>query len=619
MTETPDNLPWRSIPQMLRSVAQEHPDNPCVSFKRGGGYLSFTYSEFYTRVLMTTRGLRKAGINPGDKVAIFSENRAGWAIADMGILAAKAVSVPIYTTSTGKQAAYIIHHSGARIVFISNRQQYEKLLVVRDQIPHVDMVVSFDRFLGEKDLPVYTLNQLSEVSHPITDQERRDIEAHITAIAPDDLMTIIYTSGTTGDPKGVMLSHYNIAINAWNGLEHTGRHWMINGTFLSFLPLSHVLERTAGYYAVLMCGAHIAFAENINTVVENIKEVRPTSMVSVPRLFEKIHSRIYESVHQMTPVKRRLFHRGIDIGRRYVYRRYIDRQNTGLVGLQYKFYDWLIFRKIRNRFGGNLKFCISGGAPLDTKINEFMWILGIPVFEGYGLTETSPVVSVNSIKEIRFGSVGRPIKDTQLKLAEDGELLVKGPQVMLGYYRNDELTRESIHDGWMRTGDIARIDDDGYLYIVDRKKELIVTAGGKNIAPQPLENGLKLDKFISQTYIHGDRQPYLVALLTPNLERLLEFSQQHKISYLGVDDLVANPRVLELYNERVEQFNKDLPPHETIKKFALLPREFSIEGGELTPTLKLKRKEIYSLYQSRIDALYQQSEDGPLADHGDSQ
>ncbi|MFO7766894.1 MAG: long-chain fatty acid--CoA ligase, partial [Pelovirga sp.] len=581
MTDSSQQMPWRSIPQMLRSVAQEHPDNPCVSFKRGGGYLSFTYSEFYTRVLMTTRGLRKAGVKPGDKVAIFSENRAGWAIADMGILAGGAVTVPIYTTSTGNQAAYIIHHSGARLIFISSRQQYEKLLAIRDQIPAVEMVVSFDRFLGEKNLPVYTLNQLSEIFHSISDQESRDIEAHITAINPDDLMTIIYTSGTTGKPKGVMLSHNNIGINAWNGLNHTGRQWMQNGTFLSFLPLSHVLERTAGYYAVLMCGAHITFAENINTVVENINEVRPTAMVSVPRLFEKIHSRIYESVHQMPPIKRRLFHRAVSIGRHYVYRRYIDRQKTGLLGLEYAFYDWLIFRKIRKKFGGNLKFFICGGAPLDTRITEFMWILGIPVFEGYGLTETSPVVAVNSLKEIRFGSVGRPIKDTQLKLAADGELLVKGPQVMQGYFRDETLTRQSIHNGWLKTEDMARIDDDGYLYIVDRKKEMIVTAGGKNIAPQPLENSLKLDKFISQVYIHGDRKPYLVALLTPNLERLLEFSQQHRISYLGVDDLVANPHVLALYQERIDQFNHDLPSHETIKKFALLPREFSIEGGEL--------------------------------------
>ena len=616
MTKTTKPLPWRSIPQMLRNVAQDVPDHPCISFKRGGGYLSFSYQEFYTRVLMTARGLRKAGIKPQDKVAILSENRVGWAIADMGILAARAVTVPIYATSTGHQAAFIIHHSGARIVFISNRQQYEKLLVIREQIPHVDMVISFDRFLGEKSLPVYTLYQLSETSHPITAEEQREIEAHISAINPDDLMTIIYTSGTTGEPKGVMLTHFNVAINAWSSLEHTGHTWR-DGTFLSFLPLSHVLERTAGYYAVLMCGSHIAFAESINTVVENINEVKPSAMISVPRLFEKIHSRIYESVHQMTPIKRQLFHVAVKIGRAYVYRRYITRRPTALLGLQYSFFDWLIFRKIRKKFGGKLKFFISGGAPLDTTINEFMWILGIPVFEGYGLTETSPVVAVNSLRENRFGSVGRPLSQTELKLTAEGELLVKGPQVMLGYYRNNELTHQVLSDGWLHTGDTARIDEDGYLYIIDRRKEIIITAGGKNIPPQPLENSLKLDKYISQAYIHGDRKPYLVALLTPNLERLLEYSHLHKISYLGLDDLVTNPRVLALYDERLEQFNRELAPHETIKKFVLLAREFSIEGGELTPTLKLKRKDIYSLYKNRIDALYEQT-NGALFNHGGS-
>ncbi len=615
MTETTHPLPWRSLPHMLRSVARKHPDNPCISFKRGGAYLSFSYQEFYTRVLMTARGLRKAGIKTRDRVAILSENRAGWAIADMGILSAQAVTVPIYATSTGHQAAFIIHHSGARIVFISSRQQYEKLLVIREQIPHVEMVISFDRFLGEKSLPVYTLYQLSEISHPITTEEQRDIETAISAIHPDDLMTIIYTSGTTGEPKGVMLTHNNVGINAWNGLEHTGRAWMA-GTFLSFLPLSHVLERTAGYYAVLMCGSHIAFAENINTVVDNINEVRPAAIISVPRLFEKIHSRVYESVHQMPRLKRQLFHHAVRIGRSYVYRRYIDRQPTGLLGLRYALFDWLIFRRIRKKFGGNLKFFISGGAPLDIKINEFMWIIGIPVFEGYGLTETSPVVAVNRLRENRFGSVGRAIPQTHLKLTADGELLVKGPQVMQGYYRNDELTRQSFHDGWLKTGDIARIDEQGYLYIIDRKKEIIVTAGGKNIPPQPLENSLKLDKYISQAYLHGDHKPYLVALLTPNLERLLEYSHQHNINYLGLDDLVANPRVLALYADRLEQFNRELAPHETIKKFVLLPREFSIEGGELTPTLKLKRKDIYALYQRQIDALYEPTRENSFIDHG---
>ncbi len=596
-------LPYRSIPQMLQINAGKYADQPAVSYKRGGAYLTLSYEQFYTRILMAARGLRKAGMQAGDKVAIFSENRAGWIIADLGIQSALGIGVPIYATNTGAQAAYVINHSGSRIVFVSDRLQYEKLLAVRDQIPQVELVISFERFLGERDLPVYTLYQLSEISHPITADEQGEIEEQIAAIDPEDLITIIYTSGTTGQPKGVMLTQHNMVINAWDGVQRAGEESMA-GTFLSFLPLSHVLERSAGYHAVLMGGGQIAFAEDVNKVVENIVEVKPTTMVSVPRLFEKIYSRVYENTHLLSPFKRQMFHQGIETGREYIYQKYIKCQPTGLLGLKYWFYDKLVFRKIRNRFGGNLKFFICGGAPLDKTINEFMWIIGIPVFEGYGLTETSPAVTLNSLYENRFGSVGRALGDAEFKLADDGELLIKGSMVMRGYYRNEEATADAFVDGWFKTGDIARIDDQGFVYIVDRKKEIIVTAGGKNIAPQPLENTLKLDKYISQAYVHGDKKPYLVAILTPNLERLIEFSHEKRINYLGVDDLVANDQVQQLFAQRIALFNQDLPAYESIKKFIVLPREFSAEGGELTPTMKLKRKEIYHSYKDKIEHLY---------------
>ncbi len=598
-----EKLSCHSLPQMLRQAALQHAGNKALSYKRSGSYLTLSYQQFYTRVLMAARGLRKAGVRPGDNVAIFSENRAGWAISDFGIQAAGGVSVPIYATNTGVQAAYVINHCGAKIVFVSGRLQYEKLLGVRDLIPQVELIVSFERFLGDRCLPVYTLYQLSEISHPLTDEEKNRIESEIESIGPEDLATIIYTSGTTGDPKGVMLSQNNLLQNGMTGLQHLGG--MDRGeTFLSFLPLSHVLERTAGYHAALMTGSHIAFAENVNTVVENILEIKPTAMVSVPRLFEKIYSRIYENVHLSSPLKRKLFHRAVEVGRDYVQKRYIAQQPLGLLASKYRFYDRLVFRKVREKFGGNLRFFISGGAPLDKTINEFMWIIGIPVFEGYGLTETSPAVTLNNLQQNRFGSVGTALAGTELKLAADGELLVKGPQVMRGYYKNEKATAETIVDGWLKTGDIARIDAQGFVTIVDRKKEIIVTAGGKNIAPQPLENQLKLDKYISQAFVYGDAKPCLVALLTPNLERLIELGHQEQLDYLAVEELVANPRVLQLYGERIAQFNRNQPSYQTIKRFALLPREFSIEGGELTPTLKLKRKAIYSLYQDRIDQLY---------------
>jgi long-chain acyl-CoA synthetase len=365
-----------------------------------------------------------------------------------------------------------------------------------------------------------------------------------------------------------------------------------------------VLERTGGYYATLLNGSHIAFAENAKGVMENMLEVRPTSMVSVPRLFEKIYAKIHESVQQMPPFRRNIFYKAIEVGREYVNKKYITKEPLGLLGLKYKFYDKLVFQKIRARFGGRLSHFLCGGAPLDKTINEFMWIIGLPVYNGYGLTETSPGVAISGVGMVRFDSVGKALRETELKLAPDGELLVKGPQVMLGYYKNDEATLEAMEDGWFKTGDIARIDEEGFVYIVDRKKELIVTAGGKNIAPQPIENELKLDQYISSAIVFGDRKPYLVAIITPDVEALAEHARQEKISYSTFEELVRNPRIKELYAARIKELNKSYPPYKTIKYFALVANDFSIEGGELTPTLKLKRKIILEKYKDIIEDLY---------------
>jgi long-chain acyl-CoA synthetase len=322
----------------------------------------------------------------------------------------------------------------------------------------------------------------------------------------------------------------------------------------------------------------------------------------------------------MSNIQQRLFHYAVDLGRRYVNTRFVQKRSVGFLGLKYKLLDGVVFKKVRSRFGGKMKFFICGGAPLDKTIYEFMWIIGIPVFQGYGLTETSPAVTLANRDEIRFDSVGKTLEHTEVKVAEDGELLVKGPQVMQGYYRNKRATEEAFEDGWFKTGDIAKIDDEGYVYIVDRKKEIIVTAGGKNIAPQPLENELKLDKYISQAYVFGDAKPYLVALLTPNIERLIDFGRDEKLDYIDVEDLVTHTKVRDLYRERIQSLNSRLPSYETIKYFTLLPREFSIEGGELTPTLKLKRKEIHSLYRDKIENMYGNNGDGkeqaPQPTHG---
>lgn len=596
-------MPYKSIPDMLRHHAATLKGKLALKFRKQGRYVTLSYAEFYHRALMVARGLKKCGIQPGDKVAILSENRAGWVIADMGILIAGAVTVPVYSTSTPEQIEYLINHSEARFVFVSNKFQYTKLLKVRAAIPQVRQVVSFERFLGESSLPVCTFYQLSEIDVPVTDDERSELEIGIDRLTPDDLVTIIYTSGTTGIPKGVMLSHGNVLFDA-SACIRKAAALTEREVALSFLPLSHVFERTIGYYSIIMLGALMAFADSIEKVPENMLDVKPTVIVSVPRLFEKIHSRIFETVHKMPVVKRWLFHWALRIGRRYVQQKYVERQPVPLVTLcEYRLADTLIFRTLRDRFGGNMRTFCSGGAPLDKSINEFFWIIGIPVLEGYGLTETSPVLSLNTLEAVRFGSVGTLLEQTEARCDSDGEILVRGPQVMSGYYKDPEATAEAFQDGWFRTGDVGHMDN-GFVYITDRKKELIITAGGKNIAPQPIENELKLDKYISQAFVYGDRKPYLTALLVPNFDRVVEYAREHHVNYYDMDDLVMHEPIEELLEQRVAEINGRLAPYETIKKFVLLPRDFSIEGGELTPTLKFRRKQIYEKYKDRIERMY---------------
>ncbi len=596
------NPMYRSVPDMLRSNAREFSSRLALKYRKQGAFVTLTYAAYYERALMVSRGLGKMGVKQGDRIAVLSENRAGWVIADMGILCTGSVTVPIYPTNTPEQIEYMINHSGAKIVFVSGKFQYGKLLKVRAAIPGVELVVSFERFLGDPGLPVTTFYQLSEIDSPITPEEKKEIEAKIDLIKQEDMLTLIYTSGTTGVPKGVMLSHNNILTNTRYMTEQSGAI-NENDVVLSFLPLSHILERTAGYYMTIRNGALLTFADSIEKVPENMMEIQPTVMVSVPRLFEKIYHRIFENAHQMPSVKKALFHWAVEVGKQYVAATYIHKHPSSLLNIKYALADKLIFSKVRARFGGRMKLFCSGGAPLDKNINEFFWVIGIPIFEGYGLTETSPAISFNNFAHIRFGSVGFPLPETELKIAADGEILVKGPQIMLGYYNNPEATAEVFQDGWLKTGDIGHIDE-GFVFITDRKKEIIITAGGKNIAPQPIENELKMDKYVSSAFVHGDRKPYITALIVPNIERLLEFAKEHHIHYFELDDLVMHDPVQKLFEQRLADINSRLAPYETIKKFVLLPHDFSIEGGELTPTLKLRRKIIYEKYKHRIEDMY---------------
>jgi long-chain acyl-CoA synthetase len=595
-------LPFRTVPELVRRQAAERGARPALKYRKQGAWATLGYGALYERVLMAARGLARVGIRPADRVAILSENRAGWVIADLGILCAGAVTVPIYPTNTPDQVQYVLEHSGARVVFVSSRAQYAKLVAIRGRIPKVELVVSFERFLGDPSLPLCTFYQLSEIDHPTTAEERAELEAGIERIGAGDLATIIYTSGTTGVPKGVALTHLNLISGAWLGrlrVPQLGDREVM----LSCLPLSHVLERVDGYYMTLAYGCLMALADSIEKVPENLREVRPTVMFGVPRLFEKIHARVFAEIGRASALKRRIFQWAVAVGREHVRARYVERRRSPWLGLPYRLADRLVFATLRERFGGNLKVFVCGGAPLDPAINEFFWIAGLPILEGYGLTESSAAVTLNTFEAIRFGSVGRPLEHVQVRTDADGELLIRAPQIMSRYERDPAGTEQVLEDGWLRTGDVGRIED-GFVFITDRKKELIITAGGKNIAPQHVEAELKKDRYVSQAFVHGDRRPYLTALLTPNVERLVEWARAERIAYVDVDDLVINDAVVRHLTARVAAANARLARHEQVKRFVLLPREFSLEAGELSPALKLRRRVIFEKHREKFEQMY---------------
>ena len=569
--------------------------------KKDGAWRAVSSEELRAAVEETSMGLRALGVGKGDTVALLSENRPEWAIADLATLCAGAADATIYATLTAPQVQYILADSESKVVFVSSAEQARKVAEVRDRLPLLQHVVRFD----PAPVPGTTsLDELRAKGKEALAADREAVRRRAAEVAGGDLATLIYTSGTTGDPKGVMLTHANLVHNvlaAEKLFPMVNEEW----TALSFLPLCHSFERTAGHNFMLHRGTTIAYAESVERVPENMGEVRPHIMCSVPRLYEKMYARVNEKVAADPPLRQKIFRWAIGVGRE-TFAHAVARTEPGpLLKLKFGLADKLVFSKIKARTGGRLQLFISGGAPLAREIAEFFGAAGMLVCEGYGLSETSPVITCNFPGRVKPGTVGLPLEHVEVRIAADGEILTRGPHVMKGYFRKPEATAEAIEkDGWFHTGDIGFVDADGCLVITDRKKDIIVTSGGKNIAPQPIENRLKTSKFITEVVMIGNKRNFAAALVVPGFEALEAWAKERGLAAAGREELVRLPEVVRHYEGLVEQMTADLAQFEKIKKIALVAKEFTQESGELTPTLKVKRRVVEERYKAMIDAMY---------------
>ncbi|NOZ12779.1 MAG: long-chain fatty acid--CoA ligase [Acidobacteria bacterium] len=597
----------QTICELFFQAVEKKQNGALFMYKEGGSYKSISALEMKERVEKIGNGLISLGLEFDGKVGILSHNRWEWAAADLGTITAGAADVTIYPTLLPDQVEYILKDSEATMLFVENLTQYEKVKKIRKNCKKLKYIIVMDNTkTDEKDS--MTLDELMEKGAEYREKNGADeYRKRAESRKADDLLTLIYTSGTTGNPKGVMLTHGNLASNCIAaGTAVLGEdYYDANDIALSFLPLSHVLERMAGYYLILLLGGCIAYAESIETVPQNMVEVKPTLMVSVPRLYEKMYARIMDMALSGSGLKKKIFFWAVSVGQAASPVLARNGRPSGALGFKYKIAHKLVFSKLQEKTGGRLKFFISGGAPLGREIAEFFLAADLKILEGYGLTETSPVITVNVLKLIKPGTVGPAIPGVEVKIAEDGEILCKGPNVMRGYYNREADTKEVLEpDGWFHTGDIGHLDQDNYLVITDRKKELIVTSGGKNVAPAPIENSLKAIKYVSQAVLIGDKRKFISALIVPDFEALEKWAARNGITYSSISELLKNDKVLDLYNRKIENVNKDLARYEQVKKFTLLEEEMTLETGELTPTLKVKRRIVNERHKDVIDRLY---------------
>lgn len=589
---------YATIPRRFLDSVERYNNPRAQLFPTKRAWEAIPASETLRRVAGLSRALIELGVKQGDRVGIFSANRPEWHIADFAILGLGATDVPIYFREARDRMVYILNHSGASVVFVAGGEQAEKLMSSRDQLKTVQHVIVAD---AETDYGSEALRYETLIAGA-GDADVAAYKLRAAQVGADSVATIIYTSGTTGEPKGVMLTHTNLSSNATDSMRDCV--YTPADTELAFLPLAHVYERTL-CYLFLFSGVCIAYLDAMEKLPHAFLEVRPTLTGAVPRVFEKLYANIVEKGHHERGIKRKLFDWSLKVASQSVPWRAYGKPASAVLKMKWWLADKIVFSKIRAGMGGRVRQFISGGAPLAKGLTEFFWAVDLHVFQGYGLTETSPVIAVNHPAENKVGTVGRPIPNVEVRIAEDGEILTRGPNVMKGYYmRPDETAATISADGWLATGDVGYLDGDGYLVITDRKKELLKTAGGKYVAPQPMETALKLSPYISNAVIIGDKRKFVAALIVPNFTRVMMAAKEEGVSIGSPAEVARNHWVHDLIAKEVHHLNENRAQYETIKRFALLDQDFSFENGELTYTMKLKRRAINQLYADKIEELY---------------
>jgi long-chain acyl-CoA synthetase len=594
----------RTLAELFLQAFKKHERAGVLNYKKDGRWQSLSSGEMARRIENIALGLYSLGLRKGDRAALLAANSPDWTLTDAGCQFAGVIDVPVYTTLADNSVCYIVNDAGARVFFLENQETFERLRGIFPECRTIEKLIFFDAagVTAENAMSLAELESAGEKLKAVNPELLGDL---IKAVEPGDVATLIYTSGTTGEPKGVMLSHTNILSNVIDAGEKFS--FDERDVPLSVLPLSHIFERSA-MYLYIFSGMSVHYAESIDKVPDNLREVRPTIFVGVPRIFEKVYAKAKLKAAQASPLKEKIFDWAIEAGKQYALRIEKKQEISYFLAVKHSIADRLVYAKFREFFGGRLRSCITGGAALSDTIYLIFNGAGVSIMQGYGLTETSPVITSNNTIDVRLGTVGKPIRNVEVRIAADGEIEVSGPNVMLGYYNKPEATRGAFTaDGWFKTGDIGELDADGFLKITDRKKELFKTSGGKYIAPSPVEQMIKASRFVSQVVLVGNERKFPAALIVPNFEQLESYAKHEHLDLKTPRDFCENRQIVELLEREVEDLTRELAKYEKVKKIALLENELTVEGGELTPTLKVKRRVVDEKYKAVIEKIYEEA------------